>query len=136
LSLEWSAEEGSATAVAPSEVVRTLLYVRNEGGSPLESVTLRFDQHEAGRLPFGISVGTATNVSSRLEGEAQVWDLGRIRAGESVLFAMTLWFDATSRTAEPLPVGLLMVAESPTLEGTVRSNLLEVTVDARQAAGR
>jgi hypothetical protein len=136
LRLEWSRETSDGSPVAPTEVVQTLLYVRNEGGEAAHGVSIRFDQHEAGRLPFGISVGTATHVSSRLDGDAQVWDLGDIGPGDTLIFPMTLWFDATSRTAEPLAVGLVMLGATDMSGEAVRSNVLEVTVDARQAAGR
>ena len=136
LTLEWSAQDSAGAAVSPSENVKSLLIVRNEGGAALDSVTLRFSQNQAGQLPFGVSVGTVTHVSSRFEGDAQVWDLGSLGAGEAVAFPMTLWFEAASRTVEPLTVRLVMVASSPGLPDEVESNHFEVMVDTRQAAGR
>jgi hypothetical protein len=136
LSLEWTTEHALTGAVEPTDAVYSVVILRNEGGADLEGVELRFNQHEAGQLPLGVSVGTITNVSSRIEGEDQVWDLGNIRAGDTVLFPMTLWFEAASRTAEPTTVRLLMVGSSPTLPDKVDSNYFEVKVDARQAVGR
>jgi hypothetical protein len=136
LTLEWSREDATGAAVSPTESLKSILIVRNDGGADLDSVTLRFNQNETGDLPYGISVGTVTNVSSRFDGDAQVWDLGPIGAGDAVAFPMTLWFEASSRTAEPLAVHLRMVASSPALPSDVESNLFEVMVDTRQAAGR
>ena len=136
LTLEWTTEQALNGAVEPADSVYSVVIVRNEGGKDLEGVALRFNQHEAGQLPLGVSVGTITNVSSRIEGEDQVWDLGSIGAGDTVLFPMTLWFEAASRTAEPTTVRLLMVGSSSTLPDNVDSNYFEVRVDARQATGR
>jgi hypothetical protein len=136
LSLQWTTDDALAGAVTPTESVRSVVIVRNEGGVDLENVALHFNQQEAGQLPLGISVGTVTNLSSRFEGDDQVWDLGGIGAGDTVLFPMTLWFEAASRTAEPTTVRLLMVASSSSLADEVESNYFEVQVDARQATGR
>jgi hypothetical protein len=136
LTLEWTTEVAITSAVTPSDTVKSVLIVRNEGGAGLEGVTLRFNQHAAGQLPLGVSVGTVTNVSSRIEGEDQVWELGSIGAGDTFVFPMTLWFDAASRTAEPAAVRLVMVASSLDLPKDVESNFFDVMVDARQASGR
>ena len=136
LSLQWSAADNAPLLVAPSQTFRSLVYVRNEGGRGLDDVTLHFNQGQAGGLPFGISVGTITNATSRFEGEDQVWDLGRIGAGDTVVFPMSLWFDAESRTAEPAVVRLVIAATSPSVADEATSNVFEVSVDTTLATGR
>ena len=136
LVLEWTSEEELTAAVLPSNSVESYVVVRNVGGAGLDAVSLRFNQHETGQLPVGVSVGTVTHVSSRFEGESQVWDLGSIGPGDTVIFPMTLWFEAASRTAEPAAVRLRMVAATPDLPAEAESNDFELLVDARQASGR
>ncbi len=133
LSVQWVREGADASSVEPTEPVRSLLVVQNDGGKDLDDVTLRFNQGEAGGLPFGVSVGTITNARSRFEDDTQVWELGAIDAGKSVTFPVTLWFDAGSRLAGSFTVRLVMVASSPGLQSRVESNPLEVVVDAGQA---
>lgn len=135
LTLEWKTEGASAASVLPSDSVDSVLVVRNDGGENLEAVSLRFDQEVTSQLPYGISIGTVTHMSSRFEGETQVWDLGSIEAGESVAFPMTLWFEASTRTTEPLAVRLVMLGSSPELPEDVESNVFEVAVDTRAEAG-
>jgi hypothetical protein len=133
LSLQWVREDASTQAVAPTETLKSVLVVRNDGGKDLDGVTLRFNQNEVGGVPFGVSVGTVTNARSRFEGETQVWDLGSIGAGDSVTFPMTLWFESSSSTEGPITVRLVMVASTPGLPQMVESNPFEVVVDAGQA---
>ena len=136
LTLQWSTDDNASSTVAPSESLPSVLIVRNDGGEDLDAVSLRFDQTRAGQLPYGISIGTITHLSSRFEGDAQVWDLGRIDAGDAITFPMTLWFEASTVTAEPLSVRLVVVGASPELPHEVESNVFEVAVDTRQALGR
>jgi hypothetical protein len=133
LSLQWTPQDAAARA-APTEAMQTMLLVRNEGSAPVDGVSLRFDQREAGMLPFGVNVGTATYVSSRFDGDVQVWDIGSIEGGQAVAFPMTLWFESAAHTTEPLRVGLVMVATSPDLADDVLSNVFEVTLDVRRAS--
>jgi hypothetical protein len=133
LSVRWVREGAGSEPVAPSDSVHSMLVVHNEGGKDLESVRLRFNQNELGGLPYGVSVGTVTNASSDFEGDSQVWDLGRLEAGDSVSFPVTLWFESASRIAEPFTVRLEMVAASPGLQAEVESNPFEVVIDSKQA---
>ena len=98
---------------------------------PIEGLVLRLDQVDTGMMPFGLTVGTATRVSSRFEGAAQVWDLGTLLPGQTMVFPMSLWFDSSTVTLEPRRVSLVISAESPDLDGQAVSNALEVEVDTR-----
>ncbi len=132
LSLSWSADKTPSGPLAPSAAVQTSLTIRNDGGKTLDSVQLRFDQHE-GVMPLGVSVGTATNYTSSFDGDTQVWNLGTLKPGDVVVFPVGLWFQAPKDISDTLPVTLYMGAKSPDLEGVVLSNPFEVEVDGRLA---
>jgi hypothetical protein len=133
LTLDWSPDGPDPGAIMPADFYKSRLVLRNEGGATLKDVQLRFDQNAAGYLPFGVSVGTATNVRSSFDGNVQVWNLGDIAVGQTVVFPMTLWIDSASRTAEPMPIRLIMQASSPALADVVTSNTLEVVVNSQLA---
>ncbi len=132
LSLSWSANKAPSGPLAPNAAVQTSLTIRNDGGKTLDSVQLRFDQHD-GVMPLGLTVGTATNYSSSFDGDTQVWDLGAMKPGDVVVFPIGLWFQAPRNSTDALPVTLYMGAKSPDLEGVVLSNPFEVEVDGRLA---
>ena len=131
LSVRWQLDGAAARPVLPSEALQTAVYIENEGDAAIEGLLLRFDHVDTGMVPLGLSVGTATRVSSRFEGAAQVWDLGTLEPGETIVFPMSLWFDSSTVTLEPRQLSLVIGAESPNLEGQVMSNALEVEVDTR-----
>ena len=131
LSVRWQHDGAVSRAVLPSEALQTAVYVENEGDLAIEGLVLRFDHVDTGMVPFGLSVGTATRVSSRFDGAAQVWDLGTLQPGQTMVFPISLWFDSSTVTLEPRQVSLVISAESPGLEGQVMSNALEVEVDTR-----
>jgi hypothetical protein len=133
LSVRWQLESGEARAVRPSEALQTAVHLTNDGSAPLEGLLLRFDQVDTGAMPFGLTVGTATNVSSRFDGNAQVWELGTLQPGQTLVFPMSLWFDSSTVTLEPRQVRLFVNAESASLRDQVVSNPLEVEVDTRAA---
>ncbi|HEX5367950.1 MAG TPA: hypothetical protein VFY10_00900 [Dehalococcoidia bacterium] len=132
LSLTWSADKASSGPIAPNAAVQTKLTIRNDGGETLDSVQLRFDQHD-GVMPFGVSVGTATNLSSSFDGDTQVWSLGTLKPGDVVVFPIGLWFQGPDDSTDTLPVTLFMGAKSPGLKAVVLSNPFEVEVDGRLA---
>jgi hypothetical protein len=131
LSVQWQLDAAEARAVRPSEALQTAIRLTNDGSAPIDNLVLRFEQGDTGMMPFGLNVGTATQVSSRFEGDTQVWDLGTLPPGQTLIFPMSLWFDASTITLEPRQVRLYVNAESPDLEGRVVSNALEVEVDTR-----
>ena len=133
LSVRWQHDGDGARAVLPSEAVQTAVYIENEGSEAIEGLLLRFDHVDSGMMPFGLTVGTATRVSSRFDGNAQVWDLGTLEPGQTMVFPMSLWFDSSTVTLEPRLVRLVITAESTDLEGQAVSNALEVEVDTRVA---
>ena len=96
---------------------RTAVYIENEGDAAIEGLVLRWSQVDTGMIPLGLTVGTATRLSSRFEGSAQVWDLGTLEPGQTMVFPMSLSFDSTTVTLEPRLVRLVISAESPDLEG-------------------
>ena len=134
LSVQWQLESGEARAVRPSEALQTTIHLTNNGSDVLEELVLRFDQAGAGTMPFGLTVGTATHVSSRFDGDAQIWELGRLEPGQTLVFPMLLWFDSSTVTLEPRQVRLVVNAESASLQDEVLSNALQVEVDTRAAA--
>jgi hypothetical protein len=131
LSVRWQLESGEARAVRPSEALQTAIHLTNDGSTSLEDLVLRFDQVDTRSMPFGLTVGTATHVSSRFDGNTQVWELGTLEPGQTLVFPMSLWFDSSTVTLEPRHVRLFVNAESTNLEGQVVSNALEVEVDTR-----
>jgi hypothetical protein len=133
LSVQWEHDGAGTRAVLPSEALQTAVYIKNEGSSSIEGLVLRFDHVDTGMLPFGLTLGTATRVSSRFDGNAQVWDLGKLEPGQTMVFPMSIWFDSSTVTMEPRHVRLVIHAESPDLEGQSVSNALEVEVDTRAA---
>ena len=133
LSVHWQIDAGELRGVRPSEALQTTVELKNDGGAAIDGLVLRFDQVDAGMMPFGLSVGTATRVSSRFDGTAQLWDLGTLQAGQTLIFPMSLWFDSSTVTLERRQVRLVINAEIPDLEGQVVSNALEVEVDTRAA---
>jgi hypothetical protein len=132
LSLDWATDAAPNGPVQPSASLQTKLTIRNDGGKTLDDVQLRFDETE-GRLPAGVAVGTVTNASSSFDGDVQVWQIGRLKPGETVVFPIALWFETHAHTPDTLPVTLYMGAKSPDLEGVVLSNPFEVEVDGRLA---
>jgi hypothetical protein len=135
LTLSWQAEATQPGPVTPADALHTTVRVTNHGSKDVSGVVLRFDQLTGGSLPYGVTIGTASNVASRFEGDVQVWDLGAVEAGQTVVFPLTLWFDSQSPTLEPRQMSLYMQAESPALEAGVVSNALDVEVDTRAAIG-
>ena len=133
LSVHWQLDSGEARAVRPSEALQTTIRLTNDGGKPIEGLVLRFNQGHEAIMPFGLTVGTATRVSSRFDGDTQVWDLGTLQGGQTLVFPMSLWFDSSTVTLEPRQVRLVIDVESPDLGGHVVSNALEVEVDTRAA---
>src|SRR5687768_10531457 len=89
LSVRWQRDGASARPVLPSEAVQTAVYIENEGDVAIEGLVLRFDHVDTGMVPFGLSVGTATRVSSRFDGAAQVWDLGSLQPGQTMVFPIS-----------------------------------------------